>query len=288
MTDIVAGDRVLVSFVEEMPEARRIVLITATDIATRNETYRQDWQKRGVSGVVASANGNEIALRAGPENVVVTTTDRTIVRRYVPDSVRFSEAKFSDIAEITPGDQLQARGEKTADGLKITAQEIVFGTFITKAGKITEVDPGASQLTVQDLATKKPLTIHLASDSRLKMLPDMQAMMEHMHGGQGHGAASGGPGGHVDMGQMLEMLPPATIEDFKPGGLVLVTSTKGERSDEVTAILLLANAGFVVQMMQMQPGAQPPNGMPSLDEIMRRHGMSGIAGGGFSLPAIIH
>ena len=52
VTDLALGDRVLASFVSGMPEARRIVLITATDIARRNEDERLDWQRRGVTGTV--------------------------------------------------------------------------------------------------------------------------------------------------------------------------------------------------------------------------------------------
>ena len=31
--------------------------------------------------------------------------------------------------QIQPGDQLRARGEKSADGTEITAEEVVSGTF---------------------------------------------------------------------------------------------------------------------------------------------------------------
>jgi hypothetical protein len=48
VTDIVTGDRVLISFVRGMAEARRIVLVTATDIAKRNEASREEWQTHGV------------------------------------------------------------------------------------------------------------------------------------------------------------------------------------------------------------------------------------------------
>src|SRR5688572_32820653 len=36
LTDVAAGDRVLVSFVEGLPEARRIVLVSADDITKRD------------------------------------------------------------------------------------------------------------------------------------------------------------------------------------------------------------------------------------------------------------
>jgi hypothetical protein len=109
ITEIVIGDRVLVSFVQGMREARRIVLVAATDIAKRNEAYRLDWQTHGVAGIVTSANGNQIMLRAGQQVVTVTTDEHTILRRYAPDSVRFADAVFSSVSQIAPGSRRKER-----------------------------------------------------------------------------------------------------------------------------------------------------------------------------------
>ena len=51
--------------------------------------------------------------------------------------MKFAEAKRSGLAEIGVGDQVRARGVKSEDGLKVTAEDVVFGTFVTKAGTIT-------------------------------------------------------------------------------------------------------------------------------------------------------
>src|ERR1017187_7517882 len=75
VTDLALSDRVLVSFAAGMTEARRIVLISATDIAKRNEAERLDWQKRGISGTVTAVNGGEITLQMrtlqGPPAIAV-------------------------------------------------------------------------------------------------------------------------------------------------------------------------------------------------------------------------
>ena len=57
VTGILPGDRVMVSFAAGMREARRIVLISSRDIATRNEAEKLDWKKRGISGIAAIAEG---------------------------------------------------------------------------------------------------------------------------------------------------------------------------------------------------------------------------------------
>lgn len=280
VTDIAAGDRVMVTFVEGMADARRIILISAEDIARRNEAYRADWQKRGISGVVAGKNGDEIELRVGQGTAKVAIGERTTLRRYAPDTVRFADARFSNAADISIGDQLQARGDKSEDGTRVKAEEVVFGTFLTLGGSITAIDAGAGTITIQELKTQKPLTVHVTADSKLKALPDMHEMMSHMQAGGGH--TGGGTPQTMDMRQVLEHLPAATIGELKVGEKVVLTSTKGERRDAVTAIMLLANADMVIGMMEAQAGHGEAS--PAMEEMIRRHGM---APGTFSLPAIL-
>src|ERR1700682_4477331 len=158
VTDLSLADRVLVTFVADMPEARRIVLISATDIAKRNEAERLDLQKRGVNGTVTAVHGEEIALRTGsvqgPPEITVAVTPKTMVRRYAPDSVKFADAQWSTIAEIAVGDQVRTRGNQSADAPRLTAEDFVYGTFRSAIGTITAIDAEARKITIADLVTK--------------------------------------------------------------------------------------------------------------------------------------
>ncbi len=283
MTDIAPGDRIMVSFVAGLADARRIVVVSSSDIARRNAAERLDWQKRGVSGIVASKSGGEIALEQrtlqGAHTIAIEVGARTIVRRYAPDSVKFSDARPSSIAEIAPGDQLQARGTKSEDGTRVAAEEIVFGTFLTKIGTITAIRPEAGEIQIEDLATRKPLTVRVTRDSRLKMLPDMHATSAGMPAGPDHAP----PDSRAEIAKIIERLPAATMDDLKVGSAIVVVSTRGADPDELTAITLLANADFLVQMAAMHGGA---NENP-MEVIGRLHG--GVLNGpnGVSLPAMI-
>jgi len=275
-SDIKLGDRVLVSFVEGMTEARRIVLVAADDIARRNESERADWQQRGVSGIVASAANGVVTLEQrtpqGVKTTTLTVNGKTKIRRYAPDSVKFTDAQPARLADIAPGDQAQARGRKSDDGAQIAAEDIVFGTFLTKLGAVTAVNAEAHEIRVEELGTKKPLTIRVTAASQLKMLPDMRKMQP----AHGHDAAS------FDIKQMLQQMPAATLGDVKVGSVIVVTSTRGTNSGELTAIMLLANADSLVQLAQsMAPGESPAQAISSM------HG--GMLGGpgGLSLPAIL-
>ena len=239
VADLAAGDRVLVSLAPGALQARRIIVMAATDIAKRNAADQQDWIKRGVAGVVTAKTGNEITLRLpsarGESNPVVAVSEKTVYRRYAPDSIKFADARSSNLAEISPGDQLRARGEKSEDGLKVTAEEVVFGTFLTKAGAITAVNPGAKEITIRERTTNQPLTVKLVADSQLKRMQDP---------------------GAGDLSQMIERMPAVQMEDLKPGETVVVSSTKGTRSDQVTAILLVANADALLRLAAPRPDAR--------------------------------
>jgi hypothetical protein len=295
VSEIALGDRVMVSFADGMAEARRIVLISSNDIARRNAAERLDWQKRGISGVVAGKNGNEIALEIrtskGAHTVTVAITGKTTVRRYAPDSVRFADAIPSSVAEIAMGDQLRTRGEKSEDGTKVTAEDVVFGTFLTRLGVITAVDRDSRQIRIEELETKKPLTIKLTADTQFKMIPEFRAMFGAMMSAGQHGQGSVPPAsngaaadGTLDMGKILGALPAARIDDFKIGGTIIVTSTRGVKVDELSAITLLANADSLIQLAQTMTKGKGANPM---DAINKMHG--GMLGGpgGVSLPAMI-
>ena len=277
ISDIAIGDRVLVVLMPDGSMVRRIVVMSATDITKRNEADRADWNKRGLLGVVASKNGNDLTLKMrrmqGEVQAVVTVSDKTIYRRYAPDSVKFADVKASKLDEISVGDQVRARGQKSEDGLKVTAEEIVFGSFQTKAGAVTAVNPDTKEITLKELGSGKPLVVKLTGDSQLKKMPNFGAMGGGAPGGaapaggrSGAPGAGGGPmmagrgGGGFDLAQMIDRMPPAKFDDVKPGETIIVSSTKGAKSDEITAITLLSNADGLIRMLTMMSAASAGRG----------------------------
>jgi hypothetical protein len=283
-SDISVGDRVLVVLMPGVPVLRRIVDMSAIDINKKNEADRLDWTKRGISGVVAAKTGNEISLKMrsmqGEIRATVTVTDQTKYKRYTPDSVKFVDAKASKLDEISVGDQLRTRGQKSEDGLKVTAEDVVFGTFVTKAGTVTAVNPESKEIHVNEIGTNKPLLIKLTADSQLKKMPSFGGgpggpggampggpQVVRPAGGPAPGGAGATPGGMrpggapPDLAQMIERMPATKLEDLKPGDMIVVSSTKGAKTDEITAITLLANADMLIRMATMPaPGGARPQG----------------------------
>ena len=77
------------------PQAPQIVAVKQADVAQKQQKDREDWQRRGVGGLVKSvdAAAGVIVLTSGAgataKTVTVHTTKTTMLKRYAPASVRF-------------------------------------------------------------------------------------------------------------------------------------------------------------------------------------------------------
>jgi hypothetical protein len=292
LSDLQAGDRILVrgkagdaagSFV-----ASTVVAMKKADIAEKQAKEREEWQRHGMGGLVGSVDpaNNVITIKsltaAGTNDVKIHVGSSTILRRYAPGSVNFDDAKVAPISEVHVGDQLRARGTKSADGTEFTADEVVSGSFRNIAGMITTLNPGAGTFTVSDLATKKSVELKVTADSQMRKLSQPIAQRIAMrlkgngadaNGGNGTGApagappgspppsaggqgaagnANGGPGGPSrngggDMQQMLSRLPVSPLSDFQKGDAVMIVATEGQNDGPSTVITLLGGVEPILQ-----------------------------------------
>ncbi len=291
VTDVAPGDRVLVGLEPGTTDLRRIVVMPAADISKHDEADRQDWSKRGIAGVVREKKGDAIVISVrggtGEQTLTVKAADRTSVRRYPPDSVKFADAKKSSMGEISVGDQIRTRGERNSDGSTLIADDIVFGAFQTRVGSIVSWAAGSGLLTVAESGTGKHLTVHVGPDAQIKAMPSFGGPGE---GGPGRGGpppggmpGMGGPppggmpgegGGPPDIGRMVEQLPPGGKDDLVAGKTVIISSTKGLKPDELSAITLVVNADVLIRIASMGRG-QPAGGRG-------RGGSQGMDAGGMS------
>jgi len=203
LTDLQVGDRVRVrgqaSADGASISALEVIVIPHSDLEAKHEQERQDWQKRGLGGLVsavspaASTVTISITGAGGKKDITVRTSPSTLIRRYSPDSVKFDDAKPGTLQDIHPGDQLRARGDRSPDGSEITAEEIVTGSFRNVAGLVNAVDASAGTLTVQDLLSKKPVQLKITPDSQIhKLPPEMaQRIAARLKGGAAAGSSGG-------------------------------------------------------------------------------------------------
>lgn len=218
--DIAVGDRVLAAGMGDAASAitaTRIVLMKSSDIAQRNAALQADWNRRGSGGLVSAVSGSSISIKSGQKTIEVTTTPKTIFRRYAADSVKFEEAKPGTLADIKAGDQMRVRGEKNADGTAITAEEIVSGAFRNLAGTVTSVDAASGKVVLKDLASKKNVTVIVTANSDFRTLPPMVANMLAARA-RGEAPGGGAPGANAGGGAPQGAQRPAGGGEGAPAG----------------------------------------------------------------------
>jgi exosome complex RNA-binding protein Csl4 len=208
LTDLQVGDRVLVR-VRAGDDAKAmtavwVIAMKRTDLEAKKVQDREDWQKRGIGGLVSAVDPatGTITISTGTgstaKTVAIHTTKSTALRRYAPDSVQFDDAKPAALDQVKPGDQVRARGTKSADGSEFAADEIVSGTFRNLAGIITAIDASAQTISLTDLITKKPVVVKITAQSQLRKIPAQMAQMIAFRlkgGAAGAGAGTGGGAG---------------------------------------------------------------------------------------------
>jgi hypothetical protein len=157
--------------------ALEIIVITHLAVEAVTDQMRQDWQKRGIAGLVDSvdaASGTVTISIPGfgeKKTVAIHTSKSTVIRRYAPDSANFDAARPSTLQAIHANDQLRARGDRSADGSEFTAAEIVTGTFPYVEGTVKAVDASAGTISVQDVLSKKTVQLRITADSQLHRVP---------------------------------------------------------------------------------------------------------------------
>lgn len=290
LQELLPGDRILVRG-QLAPDgktvlASAIIAMKKASITEKQTREREEWRRQGVGGLVSSvdpAADSIVITQQGmgeKKTVNIHLSKDTIIRRYAPDSIKFDDAKPARLEEIKPGDQLSARGTRSAEGSELAAAEIVCGTFRNIAGTISSIDTSANTITVQDLATKKPVTLRIAGDSQLRKLPLQMAQgvamrlrraepgsqnapagsvsatqgarsgeMQTSGGSGGPGGAGRNGGGGGDFQQALNRMPPATLAELQKGDAVMIVATEGGLPLVITLL------GGVEPILQASPNS---------------------------------
>jgi hypothetical protein len=186
--------------------ALEVIVVKQADVAAKQQQDRDDWQKRGVGGLVTKVDAatGTITISSGGmganRSIAIHIAKDTILRRYAPDSVKFDDAKPAPIDQVKVGDQLRARGTRNSDGSEATAEEVVTGSFRNIAGTIKSIDASSDTMTVQDAIRKSVVVVKVSPDSQMKKLPAEMAQRIAMRlkaaavGGSGDQPGANGQG----------------------------------------------------------------------------------------------
>jgi hypothetical protein len=310
LSDVVVGDRVFargeLSADGQSFSARQIIVANKQAVAQTQEAQREDWQRRGVFGRIEAINAErkEITIRTrgregAQQPVIVDASGKVKFTRNAPDSSRPQDAVSSSFADLKVGDQLRARGERSSDGARITAEEIVTSNVQRTAGTVQSVNAPANEIIIRNEQSGQTQTIVIGQRSTLRRVtPELASQMAQRRAqagagggerrGQGGGAGAGAgtrPAGQGEGGQrrggrgmqeMLQSLPPVTINELKKGDVVIVTGTASgtDRSRMTAVTLMTGDTEFLRRLIQLQgrPNRDGQNMSPGLP--------SDVVGGG--------
>src|SRR5260370_10562516 len=278
LQDVQAGDRILVrgKLTDDGKSvlAASIIAMKKGEIAEKQAREREEWQKHGVGGLVSGVDVANRTITIAPpvigekKNIAIHLSKDAVLRRYAPGSIKFDDAKPAPIDQIKPGDQLRARGTGSADGSELAADEVVSGTFRNIAGTISALDASAGGLSIQDLATKKLVTVKITAESQFRKLPPRMAqrIARRLKGipadgpppgssgaalGPGAGGSEGtgrsGGSGPLDLQQAINRMPAAFLTDLQKGDAVMIVATEGRPGGVPVAITVLGGVWPILQ-----------------------------------------
>ncbi len=274
-------------------DARQVVVSTAATSASTTDQQRQreDFRQRGLMGRITTLKPDlkqiivQSRSRDAMAEVAVSVTDATKFFRYAPDSMNVNHASRSAYSQLRIGDQIRALGNRSADGLQFTAEEVITGSVTRTAGQVVSVDAAKNEVVLKN---NQGQTIKVAFGPRStlrRVTPEAAAELDanRPRGQRGEGRRgdqSGQPrerrerepradgearrprGGGFQ--NMFENLPVITINDLKKGDTVFVSGSEGSDPSHVTAITLVTgDAAFMSRFMQTGPNRGPQNpGLP--------------------------
>ena len=283
------GDRVIargtLSEQEGTLAANMLVVMSKGAIADKNSKEQAEWRKNGLRGVVKSvdAGAHEIHISARGSGTdvkdwTVTLPPSAVLKRYAPNSVKFSDATVEPLEAIETGDQIRVLGERDDAQSKVAAQQVVSGSFRTIGGEVVSVKADSGEVTLKDVQSKKNVVIRLTADTNIRRMPNFGGMRPGggapggaanggpgsapggapggMPGGGGNaawrgggaGGGAGGTGGRTpDLAQMVDRLPKSTLAELQPGDAVIISVAREKDNKPASAITLVAGVDFLLR-----------------------------------------
>jgi len=140
-------------------------------------------------------------------------------------------------------------GDRTPDGARILAEQVVSGTFHIVSGAVKAVRGG--QVTMLDNESGRALTVTVGPDAMVRRLPPETAARLARRVRSGASRPESGDGsaraGGTTLQEMLERLPAMPIEELKTGDQIAVSSPRSRAPGRLIAAVLLAGIEPLLQ-----------------------------------------
>lgn len=305
MADIKIGDRILIpggSNGEQTPVRQVIVMAREAITAQRNQET-ENRRARTINGRVLAVNpqNKEIIIQtraaAGAQTITVSAPDNVKFLRYAPDSLKISDALPGTFTDVRPGDQIRIVGDRNAEGTRVSAEEIVSGSFMRSVGSIVEVNAARNEITVKNGESNQAITVLLGKNTTLRRIPDelaetlkqranqrterQRARSNRQNAGDSatqqtqerpnnrqnrrenrENARQQQPG-QPNRAQLFENLPTVTINELKKGDAVLITVSSSANNSRLTAISVITGDSSLQQILRGRNNNSPNSpGLP--------------------------
>jgi hypothetical protein len=317
--DVGVGDRVIARLRADATPGQPAVFFYFSkqqDLAQRQEKTREEWQTQGVSGTVKTvdpaAKQVMIAVQGAfgpPKDVTLDVSGPVGYQRYNLSTAKYDPG--STLEAIKVGDRVRVLGKKNADQTAIKVEDIMSGPFKTIPVQIKSIDVEAKQILATDLASKKPITIEIKSDTTLKKLDDATALAmarrlnptfqngrgqgrgqrgggaadagaagdapagapaEAAAAGPARGGRGGGGRGGFDTTKLLDQQPTIMLADLKAGEPIVVSGAAADDMSKIAATAVVAGVDPILR-------AAPQNGPDPLGGNWNLGGGGGDIGG---------
>ena len=278
-------------------EARQVVVSSAAATTAQAQPQQADPRGRPIAGRIArvDVDRKEITLqprgREGVTPPTIVVSDATRFFRYAPDSMDINHASRSSLGQMREGDQLRALGERSEDGARFAATEIIAGSMTRTIGEVVSVDAARKELRLKNTEGQN-ITVAFGDRSSLRRVtPEMAATLANRpargDGQQGrpndrgetrerrerpageNGEARRGGEGRAGRGvrgfqEMLAGLPAISLNELKKGDAIFVSGSEGPDPSRMTAIMLITgDPAFMQRFLQRGPNRGPQSpGLP--------------------------
>jgi hypothetical protein len=264
LAEIKVGDRLIARGVvaddRKSVPAQQVIVMSRTAILQKQQQEREQWSKRGLVGMVNALNPatQEVTLMvrkdAALKQVIVKTAGAKVsYRRYLPDTVKLSDAVTSSFAEIKVGDQLRALGQYGADGASFIPEEIVTGAFRVLLGKIIAVNPATNELQIMLLQSAQPLTVVLKTETFVRRLtPELVELIKQKESAPAAATPAQPAAGKesASIQDLVEHLPLLKTGDLQPGEMTRILTSSGGTAQRITAINLTVGIEGLITIQQ--------------------------------------
>lgn len=242
--------------------ARQIIIITQSDIAKRQDQKREEWKQRGITGIVKKVDPTTGKISVQVRGVNSQLIDfipgsNTIFQRYETNAKDLKDFKPSNLEAIKEGDQIRGLGNRSADGLQFTPEEVFSGSFRTIIGKILSVNSEVSEIKLTDLHSGKTLTVIVNSGSNLRRLTQdsIKSGVEKISSSdnkQNPASITKDTANSINLTNLLEKSPKITIADIKGGETVVVATSAETADDRINGITVVAG----LELLNIQTGSK--------------------------------